>query len=137
MAGSPFAVVLRISDVALSQSELETALGVSLARHEPARVGPLHYAQVDVDIVARHVTLLVEHDLWAGIVECIERLGPQIQALRNDRRIGRTSIDLAVSFSEDLAVATYGLPSRVARAAGRYGIDIELSVYRGSETDGP
>jgi hypothetical protein len=44
LAGPPFAAVLRLSDVAVPQCELETALGVTLDRYEPARTGPLYYA---------------------------------------------------------------------------------------------
>ena len=124
MASPPFAVVLRISGVAVSQSDLETALGVGLVRYEPARAGPLHYAQIDV---------LTKDDPWAGIIDCVERFGSQIQALKKDRSIGRVSIDLAVSFDERFAVVTYNLPSHIAEAVGRQGIDVEFSVYVGSD----
>lgn len=133
MASPPFAVVLRISDVAVPRPELEHALGVSLARYEPARAGSLYYAQIDVD--AGHVDMLAEDQLWEEVIDCIERLGPRIQALRSDRLIGRTSIDLAVSFGEGLAVVTYNLPSRVAETVGRQRIDLELSVYLGCDDD--
>jgi len=89
LAGPPFAAVLRLSDVAVPQCELETALGVTLDRYEPARTGPLYYAQVDIDITAGSDNRFHEDDFWAGIIDCIERLGPEIQTLRSDRRIER------------------------------------------------
>jgi hypothetical protein len=119
----------------VSRSDLETALGVRLDRYEPARAGALHYAQIDV--IAGNSDAFAEDDFWAGIIDCMERIGPQIQALGKDRSIGRTSVDLAVSFRDGLALATYNLPSHVAEAVGRRGIDIEFSVYLGSDDEKP
>ncbi|HWI28490.1 MAG TPA: hypothetical protein VN668_16065 [Stellaceae bacterium] len=133
MANPPFAIVLRISDVAPSRSDLEAALGVRVVRYEATRTGSLHYAQVDV--IAGDIEILAEDDLWAQIIVRIEQLGPHIRALRNDHLIGRVSIDLAVSFGETSALATYHLPSRVAEVLGREGIDIEFSVYLVTRTN--
>lgn len=133
MANPPFAVVLRISDVAASRSDLETALGARVARYEAPRTAALHYAQLD--FIAGDIDLLAEDDLWTEIIERIEQLGPRMRALQGNHLIGRTSIDLAVSFGETSALATYHLPSRVAEVLGREGIEIEFSVYLVSSKD--
>jgi hypothetical protein len=120
----PFSAVLRFSDVAISQTALEAALGTKLDRYEPAREGSLHYAQVNMPL---------ENNAWNAIVDCIQRVGPQISALRQERLIGSTTIDLAVSFEEHLAAISVKLPSHTAEAVGRYGVDIEFSVYLSSD----
>jgi hypothetical protein len=135
LAGPPFAAVLRISDVAVAQRDLEIALGVTVDRYEPARAGSLHYGQIN--FTKGSEGRFQEEDVWAGIIDGIDQLGPQLQTLRRNRRIGRISLDLAVSFAADLAVATYDLPSRVAEVVGRHGIDLEFSVYLASGDDEP
>ena len=129
MAHFPFVTVLRISDVKVSRVDLESRLGAPIARYESARNGPFHYAQIDFAVA--DVDTPPAGNPWPTIVDWLDRLGPQIQALKSDGSIGPTSIDLAVSFAEKFHVVTYNLPHSVARAAGRNGIDINLSVYRG------
>jgi hypothetical protein len=111
---------LRINDVAASQAALESALGGSLERYEPAPNGRLHYAQLDI---------AVGNNAWEAVADCIQRIGPRISALRQDRLIGTTTIDLAVSIRENNAAIFVKLPSRVAEIVGRYGIDFEFSIY--------
>ncbi len=129
MAHSPFATVLRISDVKVSRLDLEARLGAPIARYQPARNGPFHYAQIYLTVA--DVDTPPAGDPWPVIVDCLERLGPKILALKSNGSIGRTSTDLAVSFAEKFYVVTYNLPHSVAKAAGRHGIDIDLSVYHG------
>jgi hypothetical protein len=125
-SSQPFSAILRFSDVAASQAALESALGSSLDRYEPAREGPLHYAQFDI---------AVGNNGWEAITDCIQRIGPQMAALRQDGLIGSTTIDLAVSFDENKATLFVKLPSHAAETVGRYGIDIEFSVYRTADDE--
>jgi hypothetical protein len=119
-----FSAVLRISDAAIARDELEVALGATVERYEPARTGPLHYAQV---------SLPIEMDIWATIVDRIQALGPRISTLRQERLIGPASIDLAVAFAEGQGTLSVTVPSHVAQAAGQYGIDIEFTVFAATE----
>jgi len=116
----PFSAILRFSDVTASQAVLESALGGSLDRYEPAREGSLQYAQFDI---------AVGNNVWGAIADCIQRIGPRISALREDGLIGSAAIDLAVSFDENKAAVFVKLPSHAAETVGRYGIDIEFSMY--------
>jgi hypothetical protein len=116
----PHLAVLRFSDVAASQAALESALGSRVERYKLARDGRLHYAQLDI---------AVGNNAWEAIADCIQRIGPRISALRQDRLIGTTTIDLAVSFHDDKVALFVNLPSRVAEIVGRHGIDFEFSIY--------
>ncbi|HEV2552074.1 MAG TPA: hypothetical protein VGU20_32500 [Stellaceae bacterium] len=122
----PFAVILRLSDVALAKTELEATLGATVYRYERERAGPLHQAHIDVlvDDGAAHA----KADLWAEIVAGVTRIGPAIGKLKQKHAVGRASLDLAVSFPEALALVSYALPSHVAKIVGQHGIDIEFSV---------
>jgi hypothetical protein len=126
----PFAVVLRLSDVALAKTELEATLGVTVYRYERAQAGPLHHAHIDV--VADDGEASGKTALWGEIVTGVERIGPAIQQLKQKHAIGGASLDLAVSFPEALALVSYTLPSHVAKIVVRHGIDVEFSVYRGN-----
>jgi hypothetical protein len=119
-----FSAALRIADTAMARTALEAALGTVLARYEPARTGPLHYAQVNISI---------EEDIWGAIADWIKTIGPQISMLREERLVGPTCIDLAVSFANDQMSLSIVVPSYAAEIIGRYGIDIEFSVYAVNE----
>lgn len=123
----PFSVVLRISDVAMTKSALEAALQIKLDKFELARSGSLHYAQVNVT---------AEDCGWSTLVDWIKIIGPQISALRRERRIGPAIIDLAYPFGPNSASMCIEMPSDAAEGIGHYGIDIQFSVYLTNE-DGP
>jgi hypothetical protein len=125
----PFAVILRLSDVVLSKKELEAALGTKIYRYEAARAGSLHDAHIDV--MDGDIDALAADGLWAEIADGIGRVGPAIRKLKQNRAIGRASLDLAVSFPDASWLVSYGLPSHVAKVVGQHDIDIEFSVYRG------
>ena len=115
-----FSAILRIGDTAMARAALEAALGATLDRYEPTRMGSLYYAQLGLPI---------EEDIWGTIVDRIQALGPQISALQQERLIGSTCIDLAVSFAEGQMTLSVVVPSYAAEVVSRYGIDIEFSVY--------
>jgi hypothetical protein len=122
----PFAAVLRISDVATTKTALEEALQTKLDRFEPARSGPMHYAQFD---------LPGGDSDWSTIVDWIQTIGHRLSALRQKRLIGPTNINLAVPFHDDMASLSIDIPSDAAEAIGRHGIDIEFSVYLTSKEE--
>lgn len=119
-----FSAVLRICDSAITRAALETALGTTLARYEPARTASLHYAQIDIPI---------EEDIWGVIAGWIKTIGPRISTLREEGQIGAVRVDLAVSFTDSQLSHSVVVPSYVAEIVGGYGIDVELSIYAVSE----
>jgi hypothetical protein len=120
----PFSVVLRISDVTMTKIALEAALQIQLDRFEPARSGSLNYAQIN---------LPAEDFGWGVVVDWIKTIGPHISALRCERLIGQTTIDLAVPFQHPSVSMSIEIPSYAAETISCYGIDIEFSVYLTNE----
>ena len=112
--------VIRMSDVRLSQQELETALGIALDRYEPSRHGSLHYAQVCMEHGAAD---------WSAVAEFLELIGPRIKELSGRRAIGAATMDFHLTFWDNKVAISSKLPARVASLAGQNLIDIETSVY--------
>jgi hypothetical protein len=112
--------VIRMSDVRLSQQELETVLGIALDRYEPSRHGALHYAQV-----------CMAHDAadWSAVAEFLELIGPRIKELSDRRAIGAATMDFHLPFWDNKIATSSTLPARIALLAGQNLIDIETSVY--------
>ena len=109
-----------MSDVHLSQQELETALGIALDRYEPWSHGSLHYAQV-----------CMAHDAadWSAVAEFLELIGPRIKELSDRRAIGATTMDFHLPFWDNKVAISSTLPARIALLAGQNLIDIQTSVY--------
>lgn len=125
MAKSQFmSGVLRISDVAIAKSALESALQTKLDKFEPTGSVSMHYAQLDVP---------AEEGGWSAIVGWMQIIGPRISALRQRRLIGLASIDLAIAFDDDKVSLSIDMPSHAAEMIGKHGIDIEFSVYLTNE----
>lgn len=112
--------VIRMSDVRLSQRELEITLGIALDRSEPSRQDTLHYAQVCMAPGAAD---------WSAVAEFLELVGPRIKDLIDRRAIGAATMDLHVPFWDNKVAISSKLPARVALLAGQNLIDIETSVY--------
>lgn len=112
--------VIRMTDVRLSQQELEATLGIALDRYEPSRHGTLHYAQV-----------CMAHDAaeWSAVAEFLELIGPRIKELSDRRAIGAATMDFHLPFWDNKVAMSSKLPARVASLAGQNLIDIETSVY--------
>lgn len=123
----PLSVVLRISGVTMTKTALEAALQIELDRFEPDHSGSLNYAQLNAP---------AEDCGWSTVVDWIKIIGPQISALRRERRIGPATIDLAYPFDANSASMYIEMPSNAAETISHYGIDIEFSVYLTTE-DGP
>jgi hypothetical protein len=115
----PFAIALRLSGVAVTQRELDTALRQLTSRFEPEDADNSWYAQVDLD-TANPVR---------AVLELAERSGPAIEAMLEDRRLGRAVLDLAFDFPEAGESMSARLPAHLAAAIAAHGIDIEVSVY--------
>jgi hypothetical protein len=115
----PFAIALRLSGVAVTQRELDTALRQLTSRYEPEDADNSWYAQVDLD-TANPVR---------AVLELAERSGPAIEAMLEDRRLGRAVLDLAFDFPEAGESMSARLPAHLAAAIAAHGIDIEVSVY--------
>jgi hypothetical protein len=119
----PAAITLRLDDVTVSRVALESTLGVTIDRYEPGRDGTSNYAQLD---------LPTGTEPWPTVVERLHQFGPKVENLIAGGSIGSASLDLAVLFFDEVVAKFVTLPSHVAGAAGRYGISIELSIYRTS-----
>ncbi|WP_127752852.1 MULTISPECIES: hypothetical protein [unclassified Devosia] len=115
----PFAIALRLSGVSITQRDLDTALKQLTSRYEPEDADNNWYAQVDLD-TANPVR---------AVLELAERSGPAIEAMLEDRRLGRAVLDLAFDFPEAGESMSARLPAHLAAAVAVHGIDIEVSVY--------
>lgn len=116
---APFAIALRLSGVTLGQHELDTALKQLTSRYEPEDADNNWYAQVDLD-PANPVR---------AVLELAERSGLAIEAMLEDRRLGRAVLDLAFDFPAAGESMSTRLPAHLAAALAVHGIDIEVSVY--------
>jgi hypothetical protein len=115
----PLAIVIRISNVALSQPDLNAALGLQVDRYESS--SERAYAQIDiVDSV----------DHWCAALECINSIRVVIARLVSEGVIGAPSLDIAVTISQSSLSRSWIIPADLAAAAGEAGMDIELSVYK-------
>jgi hypothetical protein len=115
--------VLRISEVRMTKVALETELKTELFRYEPARSGDGHYAQIDIPD---------RKDIWVSVIDCVQGFGEALISLRQRGQIGAMSIDVGVPFRDDAAMKSVIVPSEVALVLGKYGVDIEISIYRTS-----
>jgi|SRR5579862_53915 len=106
---------------------METLLESSLERFESTPSG-LNYAQI---------TIPLGREIWDTVADYLARRGPQILALKDRGRLRAATMDFAISFDEAAVALTINLPSHAVEAIARYGIDVELSIYRtGSDDDG-
>jgi len=123
----PLSIVVRIYDVTISRSQLEAALGLTLDRYELTSGEATHYAQIDV---------AEETDYWSSTLNTLQALGHSVEPLVAAGAIGAPSIDVALALPEDVMWVSSTVPSTVAEAAGRLGMDIDLSIYRVGSPEG-
>ncbi|WP_439364603.1 hypothetical protein ACNJYD_34055 [Bradyrhizobium sp. DASA03005] len=116
----PLTVVIRIPNVALSRSDLDTSLKLQVDRYEPS--SRLAYAQIDNGD---------DEDQWAALLDLIRSIGAVIPGLLAKGEIGRPSVDVAMVFPDSLMAKYLTIPADVVAAAGEAGMGIEVSVYRG------
>lgn len=116
---APFAMALRLSGVTIGQYELDAALKQLCSRYEPEDADQSFYAQVDVAVT----------NPVRALLDLAERSGPAIEAMLEDRRIGRAVLDIAFDYPEHGEAMSARLPAHAAAAIGGFGIDIEISVY--------
>jgi hypothetical protein len=117
----PLSIVIRIYDVTISRPQLEAALGLTLDRDELTSGEATQYAQIDI---------ADETDYWSSTLDTIEALGHSVEPLVAAGSIGSPSIDVALALPDDVMWVSSTIPSTVAEAAGRLGMDIDLSIYR-------
>lgn len=70
-----------------------------------------------------------ESDDWREINAQLERVGLLIKALLDEGDLSSAVLDIAYDFSHEVAAISRTIPARSAFLAGRYGIDIMVSVY--------
>lgn len=121
----PLSIVIRIPNVTLSRSDLETALGLSLDRYEPTTDHATGYAQIDIPD---------DRDQWAAALDCAQSLCEPFQRLVAESLIGSPGFDVAAGFPSSALSKSLAIPAQLAAAAGEAGMDIEISVYR-TESD--
>lgn len=122
----PMSIVVRIADVSIRRSELETALNLVLDRYETDRRGVSNYAQIHIED---------EVDYWAAAHRMLLQLKDKLQALSSAGSIGALSLDAALPFHDDLMAGSTVIPSALAQLTGEIGIDIEISIYRTENPD--
>ena len=123
---APFAIALRLSgvtlgegDAAARQTALDQALKGLTSRFEAEDAEGSFYAQLDVPV----------NNPVRALLELVDRSGPAIAAMLEDRRIGKAVLDLAFDFPEHGEAMSARLPAHAAAAIAGHGIDIEVSVY--------
>lgn len=121
MALQPLTVVVRFARVSISRSALEQALGLPLDRYEEdAENG--HYAQIDID----------DAEIWPAVSNLLDIGGTQILNLIEKGAIATASLDIAVVVRDHVVAASCIIPRSVVEAAGRAGMELEVSIYRGT-----
>ena len=115
-----FWATLRLLDVTITKEDLEAQLGQTVMRFEPSRSGMLYYAQVEVP---------ANGDLWPGVTDFIDQIGPKVLRLTQSEAIGAASLDLGLPFDESQAMVSALIPSVAAESLGRNDISITVSVY--------
>jgi hypothetical protein len=115
--------VLRIRNVKMTKAALEYALGLELDRYETARDGSV-YAQINI---------FDSENIWKGLSDFAHQKGATLLSLRNDGKVGSVGLDLAAMFRDAFMAISVTVPSEAAAILGRYGIEIEFSVYRTSD----
>ncbi|MCK1517376.1 hypothetical protein IVB22_33710 [Bradyrhizobium sp. 190] len=116
----PMSIVFRFPAVSLSREVFEATLSMPVDRFEPSKDGPLSYAQIDVP---------EDGDAWASAATIAERLGPATTASVERGEMGQPWADIAVSFLDDRMTTSLFIPSTFALVLGRWGFQIEVSVY--------
>jgi hypothetical protein len=116
----PLAIVIRIPDVTLSRSGLETALGLPLDRYEQRSDGTPAYAQIDIPN---------DQDQWAAALDCVQSIGARLQRLISENLVGSPQMDIAVGFPDSAVMKSLEIPARLAAVTGETGMDIGISIY--------
>jgi hypothetical protein len=124
----PLCIVIRIPDVRLTRSALETALGMTLDRYEAEGDTCSAYAQIDIPRTETP---------WTAAHECIVGLGESLRQLRSDELIGLPYLDIAVAFPSSVLSTSLTVPVGLAAAVGKIGMAIEVSIYRTEEVTMP
>ncbi len=130
---NPLSAVLRIDQITTEKAELELALGSQVERFQLRRDGSSFFAQLNIPIA---------RSAWDDVSNFVQKFGARILALQTDRRIGSAVIDMAFPIDDRMATASIGLASHVAAIIGKFGIDLEFSIYstsndgEGSSSDG-
>ena len=120
-----FDPVLRLADVRAPREELEAALGVAFSRYEPARSGQGAYAQINFS----------EEADWSDVESKLRRIGPALKLAFERADCGRPQLDVAFYVPAESFGRSLSIPTGVSEALGRFGIELELSIYLFSELD--
>jgi len=118
--------VFRLGNVKIPRETLERAIGISVSRYEPYRSGDHFYAQIDIPETG---------DLWANVLSLCESLGTKAISLIETGAISNIDLDLGYSFYDSNVSASTSIPSEVAEAVGRAGVDIMVTFYLTSPSE--
>jgi hypothetical protein len=122
----PLSIVIHIPAVKISRAELSASLSLDIDRFEVSRRHADNCAQINI----------AETDnRWHAAHRCIEMICNPIRELISSGLIGIPSLDVALSFPDSLMSRSWVIPADLAAAAGRAGIDIEVSVYLSCDVD--
>ena len=111
---------IRLGRVTLSRDVLEGRFGAAVDRFVRSRAGEYFYAQINVPD---------DGDVLVGAAAILRRFGPALLSLAADGVIGTPTLDLAFGFSPSLATHSAVVPHHIAKIAGAFGIDLEISTY--------
>src|SRR6266849_5951116 len=104
----PLAIVIRMPNVTLSRSDLETALGLPLDRYEQPTDRATGYAQIDIP---------GDRDQWAAALDCVRSVREPVQRLVAESLIGTPGFDVAVGFPSSALSKSLAIPAQLAAAA--------------------
>lgn len=93
-------------------------------RYERASDGALGYAQIDI---------AEDREQWGAALNCIQSIADAVQRLASEKLIGPPCLDVAMKLPSSALSISIAIPARLAAAAGRAGMDIDISVYRTSD----
>lgn len=93
-------------------------------RYERASDSALGYAQIDI---------ADDHDQWSAALNCVRSAADAVQRLVSGKLIGPPCLDVAMKFPSSSVSSSIAIPARLAAAAGRAGMDIDISAYRTSD----
>jgi hypothetical protein len=96
-------------------------------RYEGPSDGALGYAQIDI---------AEDQDQWGAALNCVRLITDAAQRLVSEKLIGPPCLDVAMKFPSSALSSSIAIPAQLAAAAGRAGMDIDISAYRTSNQPG-
>jgi len=120
--------VFRLGRVKIPREALEVALGMPVSHYGRHRTGDDFFAHIDVPETG---------NLWDRVLSLCERLGTKAISLIETGAVSNVDLDIGYSFYESNVSAWASIPSKVAEAVGRVGVNIMVTFYLTSTSEQP